>query len=56
MSDLGPAVQTVIHRCLAVQAGEDVVVVVDRATRTIGEALRDEAAATGADAVLTIMD
>ena len=29
---------------------------VDRATRTIGEALRDEAAAAGADAVLIVMD
>ena len=44
MSDLAPAVGTVIHKCLAVKAGEDVVVVVDPATRPIGEALRDEAA------------
>jgi leucyl aminopeptidase (aminopeptidase T) len=56
MSDLGPAVQTVVRRCLAVKEGEDVVVVVDPETRAIGEALRDEAAATGADAVVMIMD
>jgi leucyl aminopeptidase (aminopeptidase T) len=56
MSDLQSAVSTVVRRCLGVHAGEEVVVVVDRATRTIGEALRDEAAAAGADAVLTIMD
>jgi leucyl aminopeptidase (aminopeptidase T) len=56
MPDLGPAVDTVINRCLAVRAGEDVVVVVDQPTRGIGEALRDEAGRAGADAVLTIMD
>ena len=51
MTDLQPAVSTVVRQCLGVRAGEEVVVVVDRATRTIGEALRDEAAAAGADAV-----
>jgi leucyl aminopeptidase (aminopeptidase T) len=56
MSDLGPAVSTVIRRCLGVQPGEDVVVVVDPASRTIGEALRDEAAGAGGDAVLMVMD
>jgi leucyl aminopeptidase (aminopeptidase T) len=56
MSDLQPAVSTVIRRCLGVRDGEDVVVVVDPATRTIGDALRDEAAAAGADAVLIVMD
>jgi leucyl aminopeptidase (aminopeptidase T) len=56
MSDLGPAVATVVRRCLAVQAGENVLVVVDPAKRTIGEALRDESAAVGADAVLAVMD
>jgi leucyl aminopeptidase (aminopeptidase T) len=54
--DLTPSVQTVVHRCLAVKAGEDVVVIVDENTRRIGEVLRDEAAGTGADAVLTIME
>src|SRR5205807_7885046 len=35
---------------------EEVLVVADRGTRAIGEALRDGAAEVGADAVLTIMD
>jgi len=39
-----------------VKAGEEVLVVVDAATRAIGEALRDEAAAVSADAVLAVMD
>src|ERR1700716_1212251 len=56
MADLGPAVSTVIRRCLGVKAGEDVLVVVDPGTRAIGEALRAEAAAVGADAVMAVMD
>lgn len=56
MPDLGPAVATVIGNCLGVQPGEDVLVIVDAGTRGIGEALRDEASAAGADAVLAVMD
>jgi leucyl aminopeptidase (aminopeptidase T) len=56
MPDLGPAVTTVVRGCLNVAAGEDVLVIVDRATRDIGEALRSEAAAAGGDAVLAVMD
>ncbi len=56
MSDLRAAVETVLHRCLGVQAGEEVLVVVDPLTRTIGEALRDAAGGAGADVVLTVMD
>ena len=56
MPDLGPAVSTVVRRCLGVKAGEDVLVVADQATRGIGQALRDEAAAAGADTVLAVMD
>ena len=56
MTELQTAVETMVHRCLAVKPGEDVLVVADAATRTIGEALRDGSAAAGADAVLTIMD
>lgn len=56
MPDLGPAVDTIVNRCLAVRAGEDVLVVADRETRLIGEALRDGSVRAGADAVLTIMD
>jgi leucyl aminopeptidase (aminopeptidase T) len=54
--ELDTAVRTIIEKCLAVKAGEDVLVIVDPATRKIGEALRDAAAAAGADAVLAIMD
>jgi len=56
MPDLGPAVATILNRCLAVRPKEEVLVVADRGTRAIGEALRDGAAEVGADAVLTIMD
>jgi leucyl aminopeptidase (aminopeptidase T) len=56
MTELAPAVRTVIRRCLGVQASEDVVVVVDPATRAIGDALREESAAAGADAVMIVMD
>jgi leucyl aminopeptidase (aminopeptidase T) len=56
MSDLDRAVQTIIRQCLAVKPGEDVLVVADAGTRSIGETLRDGAAAAGADAVLAVMD
>jgi leucyl aminopeptidase (aminopeptidase T) len=56
MSDLTAALQTVVTRCLAIKEGEDVLVIVDPGTRSIGEALRVEAAAVGADSVLTVMD
>ena len=47
MTDLEAGVRTVVHQSLGVRAGEEVVVVVDPATRNIGEALRAEAAAAG---------
>jgi leucyl aminopeptidase (aminopeptidase T) len=56
VADLGPATGIVIERCLAVRPGEEVLVIADRGTRPIGEALRDTAAAAGADAVLAVMD
>jgi leucyl aminopeptidase (aminopeptidase T) len=56
MSDLAPAVSTIIERCLSVRQQEDVLVVADRGTRTIGEALRDGAGEAGAEAVLIVMD
>jgi leucyl aminopeptidase (aminopeptidase T) len=56
MTDLTAAVQTVVRRCLAVRPDENVVVVVDPATASIGEALREEARAAGADALLILMD
>jgi leucyl aminopeptidase (aminopeptidase T) len=49
-------VTTIIERCLAVRAGEDVVVVADQGTRRIGEVLRDAAADARAEAVLMVMD
>ncbi len=42
-------------RCLGVRPGEQVLVVVDEGTRSIGESLRAEAARVGADAVLAVM-
>jgi aminopeptidase len=56
MPDLAPAVGTVVRRCLAVAEGEEVLVIVDDATRQIGEALRSEASEVGADAVMAVMD
>jgi leucyl aminopeptidase (aminopeptidase T) len=56
MSDLRTAVETVVGPCLGVTAGEDVVIVVDRTTEALGDALRDAAAARGAEPVLTVME
>ena len=56
MNDLDRAVQTVITQSLGERPGESVVVVADASTRAIGDALRDGAAASGADAVLTVME
>ena len=42
MPDLGPAVAAILERCLAVRSGEEVVVVVDAGTRTVGEAITEE--------------
>jgi leucyl aminopeptidase (aminopeptidase T) len=56
MPDLGPAVDTTLRRCLAVTAGENVLVIVDPPKQTIGEALRAGAAELGADAALLVMD
>ncbi len=55
MSDLQRAVDTVIAGCLGVGPREDVLVVVDPETRALGDALRDRAAAAGADAVVALM-
>lgn len=56
MTDLHEAVAAVIGQCLAVKAGEEVLVIADAGTRAIGEALREQAAAAAADAVLAVMD
>ena len=55
MNDLDRAVRTVVRRCLAVQSGEDVVVVVDEPLQDLGEKLRDAAQEAGGEAVLTVM-
>jgi leucyl aminopeptidase (aminopeptidase T) len=46
----------VVAACLGVAPGENVLVVVDPATRELGDALRARAASAGADAVLALMD
>jgi leucyl aminopeptidase (aminopeptidase T) len=53
---LDRAVRAVVRDCLGVQAGENALVVCNPATLVIGERMRDEAAAAGADAVLAVMD
>ncbi len=45
----------VVRDCLAVKDGEEVLVVCNPATQLLGERLRAEAAAAGADAVLTVI-
>lgn len=55
MSDLDQAIATVVHRCLGVQAGEEVLVIADPGTRDLGDALRAEAEAAGGDAVLALI-
>jgi leucyl aminopeptidase (aminopeptidase T) len=55
VSDLGRAVEAVVGECLAIKAGEQVVVIADTGTRAIGDALRDAAASRGAEAVLLTM-
>ena len=56
MNDLERASETVVGPCLGVQSGEDVVIVVDSATRTIGEALLAAVTAAGGEPVLTVME
>ena len=53
--DLERAIAAVVRECLAVRRGEDVLVICNPATREIGERLRAEAQAAGADAVLAVM-
>jgi leucyl aminopeptidase (aminopeptidase T) len=55
VSGLDQAVRAVVRDCLGVADGEEVVVICNPATQTIGEALRAEAAEAGADAVLTVI-
>jgi leucyl aminopeptidase (aminopeptidase T) len=55
MSELERAVRAVVHDCLGVRDGEDVLVICNPATQTLGERLRTEAAGAGADAVLAVI-
>ena len=55
-SDLDRAVAAVVRGCLGVSSGEEALVICNPATEHLGEALREESAAAGADAVLAVMD
>jgi leucyl aminopeptidase (aminopeptidase T) len=55
MAELKPAVRTILDRCLAVRTGEEVVVIADPATQTIGEAIADGAKTLGTESVLLVM-
>src|SRR5437764_5160336 len=55
MDDLERAIRIVVHDCLAVREGEDVLVVGNPASQRMAERLRDEADAAGGDAVLAVM-
>jgi leucyl aminopeptidase (aminopeptidase T) len=53
--DLDRAVRAVVGDCLGVKAGEEVLVICNPATESLGEALRSEAERAGAEAVLAVM-
>jgi aminopeptidase len=55
VSELERAVKAVVRDCLGVKDGEDVLVICNPGTRPLGERLRAEAEAAGADAVLAVM-
>jgi leucyl aminopeptidase (aminopeptidase T) len=54
-SALESALSAVVVDCLAVQAGEEVLVIADPASRELGDALRDVAEQAGADATLALI-
>jgi leucyl aminopeptidase (aminopeptidase T) len=54
-AELKRAVEVVVHECLRVREGEQVLVVANPATLGLGERLRGEAGRAGADAVLALM-
>jgi len=54
-ADLQRAVATVVERCLAVRAGEDVLVVADPGRVALGQALHEAARLQGADSVLAVL-
>jgi leucyl aminopeptidase (aminopeptidase T) len=55
MDVLERAVRAVVRDCLGVKQGEEALVVCNPATEHLGERLREEAAAAGADAVLAVI-
>jgi len=55
VSDLDRAIKAVVRDCLGVREGDEVLVVANPATAGLGERLRDEAQAAGAEAVLATM-
>jgi len=55
VSDLSIAARTVVERCLAVQPGENVLVVCDPTRLDIAEALHDAALTAGGDSVIQIL-
>jgi leucyl aminopeptidase (aminopeptidase T) len=55
MDDLDRAVHAVVHDCLDVKEGEEALIICNPVTQRVGERLREEAAAAGADAVLTVI-
>jgi aminopeptidase len=55
MGDLEQAVAAVVRDCIGVREGEHVLVICNPATMDLGERMRSEAEAVGADAVLAVM-
>jgi leucyl aminopeptidase (aminopeptidase T) len=55
VTDLDRAIRAVVRDCLGVFGGEELFVVCDERTRRLGERLREEGEAAGADAVLALM-
>jgi aminopeptidase len=53
--ELNRAIRAVVRDCLGVSAGDEVLVICNPATRVMGEGMRDEAEAAGADAVLALI-
>jgi leucyl aminopeptidase (aminopeptidase T) len=55
MSDLDRAIRAVVRDCVGVREGEDILVIANPATGELGERLRDESRAAGAESVLAVM-
>ena len=55
MGELDKAVSAVVRDCLGVKEGEEVLVVCNPATQSLGEAMRAEAEDAGGDAVLAVI-